>query len=242
MNETDISDQIHADNKMFPIPIRITHKVLYTEQSNECHLVCRICGTKLSIMTFGIRRDMNGALTPVPMLNKATNDINSHRKMHRFEKLNLDLESTRDGFCADWNSLYIILNSVCSKLMDISRILTEVPQLMMITVSTQQPDIYKFNKSMVKEFGARRYSIDGYGYGFYAINDPYHDFKAAYIRHMIEWDFVCIFCGNEYETGLPSIEIVNEHLIECVRRIELNKMEYNLHYAFTPDNWLQNSM
>ena len=43
------------------------------------------------------------------------------------------------------------------------------------------------------------------------------DFFSEYVGEIMGWNYTCLYCGEEYESGLPSVEMVHEHLKVCVK-------------------------
>jgi|SRR6185369_3759715 len=46
----------------------------------------------------------------------------------------------------------------------------------------------------------------------YMIAPPHSEYMDAYIQAMMDWCYVCVLCGDEYESGLPSIDSVALHV------------------------------
>lgn len=217
-HETDVTDSIVCVWR-FGIPLTSTHKIAYRYGPGEYVLTCKICD--------GIMWGWNPYTKDIKGISESVrdkeHDVFTHLLKHRFAFVGPNLNSIRDNYCYDQTDIYFILKKLHNTQMErrflkvlikLTPIIYRFKQLLMIVPLDSYNDVFcrtvvKNNDEMI-EMG-----VAANGHKLYGFCD-YSKFAVEFEQYMIRCDFKCLFCGEYYDSGLPTMEMVVIHIKKCI--------------------------
>lgn len=206
----DITDQIINDPHVCPIPITATHKVFYRYIVRAYSLVCRLCGEKyVAYNNYAMNNPEDVSIISKAVMN-SYNVIYYHRLRHSIGPCNVTpLDKSR----MYWNNgiKMFTLNSENSRGIDVTNVFENHPQLLMIIRSESIDKSHQYHSHLNDKY--TELTVFPGGLLAYDKLSTQKEFDDEYMKQITEWDFECVYCGEEYESGLPSIEIICAHLI-----------------------------
>jgi len=227
----DVSGEIEVNKRIFPIHPSATHKIMDCSMWSRCKLVCRICGDE---GIFAINAKQLFLIAPFG----ARRHIFDHLIEHRFSKYMRGVDAKYDGYFMEALDVCAVADDtefmMCRT--NITPLFDENIQLLMITkIDNNHNEINLFHEEMFKEFELMSHGFDGERWGLISENGK--NFKLGYFNQIMTWNFACVFCGEEYEGGLPSVEMVAMHITGCIQVLESNDIEYDSYHTFTSKDW-----
>lgn len=210
----DITNEIDNNNKLFPIPLTLTHKIMYNYDSALYKLVCRFCGDEITGFSsfLGEYKNMPSAFRYI------VDKVFDHLLLHRFQPLHLHMKNTCDEHIS--SGVYIVFGRRSNKIIDITSIFQNSVQLLMIIRSDPNVNSLDFrNQLLQNERPLVYFGRVSSGHKCYSLLHE-EEFMENYVNIISRWDFDCIFCGETYEGGLPSVDLVVNHIKDCIPKFD----------------------
>jgi len=211
---TDISDLITPNAIIFGTPFTLMYEPLWTKLPYKAKIdvVCKLCGYVITVYDVStVENVLMGAM------RYYHDRFRRHLLCHRFDSLRFGMSITPDSLCVSMVMMYIMFGENGNKLIEARDLLNEIKQLAFITPTHNMAD---FHDQLLEKFNIRPYERTNTAHILYIFEHDYiqsEEFKREYVLHMMSWNYECTTCGIEYESGLPSIEMVIEHMEDCVR-------------------------
>lgn len=183
-------------------------------QTDRYLMTCKICGFSISDMSAEI------------MASNTRSHVMSHKTSSRAFGDNYYSYSTKGLYAVtppedvsdvDLKQLHLRPAAIYVR---IDHVVELAPQHLLINPS--QGTLKEFHRQIYAEY---KYSLadndQGYKIEFPHVMPQYtwaeydSDYTDVYLQAMMGWDYVCTACGEEYESGLPSIEMVLLHTENC---------------------------
>ena len=205
----DVTNEIINYRIDYPISLTITHKVLYRHNIHDYYLECRLCGNRI----YGQNYYAKNIIGLSKSIQYCYHFIRSHRLSHLIESQNHVRARDQVTYWAEGSCVYVT-NRTYSNAMDVTEIFSHYDQLLIIKQCDSPDSIRQFHIYLAEKYN----SITMGNSGAMQSRSPkpeQTDFEDEFIGHMMMWNYECILCGEVYESGLPSIDLVNSHCKQC---------------------------